>query len=196
MKESDRQVRDGEELKALTHPLRVRMLGALREDGPATATELARRFGTDTGATSYHLRKLAQYGFVEEIASEGHPRARRWQAVHATTTWNNSDLAETSEGRTAVGWLRRQQAGILMSDVESFEQEQATLPPEWVDAAGIGDLLVKLTPESLGELWDRFYSHLDELKARDASEVDARRVSIVVGGFPRTSEPVVPGVRS
>ncbi|WP_246486036.1 ArsR/SmtB family transcription factor [Kribbella qitaiheensis] len=189
MEESDRQVRDGEELKALTHPLRLRMLSVLREHGSATATELAKRFDTDTGATSYHLRKLAQYGFVEEVAAEGHPRARRWAAVHATTSWNNSEVGETGEGRTAAGWMRRQQAGILVSDAESFEQLQDSLPSEWIDAAGIGDLLVKLTPESLGELWGRFYAHLDELKARDAGDEAARRVSIVVGGFPRPDEP-------
>lgn len=188
MSRPDKQVRTGEELKALTHPLRVRMLGALREDGPATATELARRFKTDTGATSYHLRKLAQYGFVEEVASSGHPRARRWRAVHATTSWNNSEIAATSEGRTAADWLRRQQAGILLSDVKAFEQDQATLPVEWVAAAGIGDLLVNLTSASVGELWERFYSHLEELRAKDTGSVDARKVSIVVSAFPRVGE--------
>lgn len=185
MKESDRQVRDGEELKALTHPLRVKMLAVLREHGPATATELAKRFGTDTGATSYHLRKLAQYDFIEEVAAEGHPRARRWAAVHATTTWSNSEVATTSEGRAAADWMRRRQAGILLEDLEQFEAVQDTLSPEWLDAAGIGDLILKLTPESLGELWDRFYAHVDELKARDSDDEDARRVSIVVAGFPR-----------
>jgi DNA-binding transcriptional ArsR family regulator len=188
MSQGDKLVREGEELKGLTHPLRVRMLGALREDGPATATELARRFETDTGATSYHLRKLAQYGFVEEVASGGHPRARRWRAVHATTSWNNSEMAATSAGRTAAGWMRRQQAEILVSNVESFEQEQTTLPAQWVDVAGIGDLLVNLTPASVEELWERFYSHVDELKARDAGNPDAPKVSIVVSAFPRAGQ--------
>jgi DNA-binding MarR family transcriptional regulator len=184
----DRLVREGEELKGLTHPLRVRMLAALREHGPATATELARRFVTDTGATSYHLRKLAQYGFVEEVASAGHPRARRWRAVHLTTSWKNSEMAATSAGRAAAGWMRRRQAEILVEDVESFERDQATLPGEWVDAAGIGDLVVNLTPASVHELWERFYSHVDELKARDAGNPDASKVSIVVSAFPRSGE--------
>jgi DNA-binding MarR family transcriptional regulator len=188
MSRPDKPVREGEELKALTHPLRVRMLAALREDGPATATELARRFKTDTGGTSYHLRKLAQYGFVEEVASGGHPRARRWRAVHATTSWDNAEMAATSEGRTAAGWMRRQQAGILLSDVKAFEQDQETLPVEWVAAAGIGDLLVNLTPESVGELWERFYAHLDELRAKDTGNADVRKVSIVVSAFPRLGE--------
>ncbi len=185
---ADRVVREGEELKALTHPLRVRMLGALREHGPATATELARRFETDTGATSYHLRKLAQYGFVEEVASDGHPRARRWRAKHATTSWSNSEMAATDAGRSAAGWMRRQQAQILVSNVESFEQDQTTVSAEWLEAAGIGDLLVNLTPASVEELWERFYAHVDELKARDAGNPDAPKVSIVVSAFPRAGE--------
>ncbi|HCU52172.1 MAG TPA: ArsR family transcriptional regulator, partial [Micromonosporaceae bacterium] len=60
-----------QELKAVAHPLRVRLLAALREHGPATATELAKRFQTDTGSTSYHLRKLAQSGFVAETDDPG-----------------------------------------------------------------------------------------------------------------------------
>lgn len=188
MNRPDKLVREGEELKALTHPLRVRMLAALREDGPATATELARRFETDTGGTSYHLRKLAQYGFVEEVASSGHPRARRWRAVHATTSWTNSEMASTGEGRTAADWMRRRQAEILVADVEAFEHDQATLPVEWVNAAGLGDLLVKLTPAAVTELWERFYAHLDELVAQDATNPDARKVSVVVSAFPRVGE--------
>ncbi|MFD7560751.1 transcriptional regulator, partial [Streptomyces sp. NPDC059835] len=35
--------RDAAALKALTHPLRIRLLGLLRQDGPATASELAVR---------------------------------------------------------------------------------------------------------------------------------------------------------
>ncbi|HZB35626.1 MAG TPA: helix-turn-helix domain-containing protein, partial [Gaiellaceae bacterium] len=60
-----KQVEDLETLRAFVHPLRNRLLGALRIDGPATASELARRFDESSGATSYHLRQLARYGFVE-----------------------------------------------------------------------------------------------------------------------------------
>jgi hypothetical protein len=84
--------------------------------------------------------------------------------------------------------MRRQQAEVLVSDVESFEQDQTALPAEWVDVAGIGDLLVKLTPASVEELWERFYAHVDELKARDAGNPDAPKVSIVVSAFPRAGD--------
>ena len=59
-------------LRALSHPVRLRMLGLLRTEGPATATTLAQRLDLNTGATSYHLRQLAQHGFIER----GH-RARQ-----------------------------------------------------------------------------------------------------------------------
>ena len=66
---------DPRALKVLAHPLRSRLLTALRTHGPATATELARDLVTNTGATSYHLRKLASVGLVEET-EDGHGRSR------------------------------------------------------------------------------------------------------------------------
>ena len=55
---------DAAALKVLAHPLRSRLLSALRVDGPATATDLATRLETNSGATSYHLRKLESVGLV------------------------------------------------------------------------------------------------------------------------------------
>ena len=65
---------DSRQLRVLAHPLRSRLLGALRHGGPATATALAARLGTNSGATSYHLRQLAEAGLVEDDPEhiEGH----------------------------------------------------------------------------------------------------------------------------
>src|SRR5689334_18050094 len=72
-------------LKALAHPVRLRMLGMLRIDGPATATPLAARLGLNSGATSYHLRQLAQYGFIEDAPATSR-RDRWWKASHEITS--------------------------------------------------------------------------------------------------------------
>ncbi len=72
-----------QQLRALTHPVRLRMLGILRTEGPATATVLAQRLGLNTGATSYHLRQLAQHGFIDDDAERGNGRERWWRAAHA-----------------------------------------------------------------------------------------------------------------
>jgi DNA-binding transcriptional ArsR family regulator len=67
-------------LKILAHPLRSRLLTALRLHGPATATELATTLATNTGATSYHLRKLASVGLVEETDGERKSPARAFRS--------------------------------------------------------------------------------------------------------------------
>jgi DNA-binding transcriptional ArsR family regulator len=185
--EETRRITEVEEFKAVAHPLRVRMLAALRSDGPATATELARRFATDTGATSYHLRRLARFGFVTEVADPGgHPRSRRWQAVHMTTSWTNTDFAATPEGREVAGFMRHRQLEVLMRDVERFEAQLTELPAEWIDACGMhGDLPVRLTAESVCELFEKFDAELRALAARDADHPAARTVAIYAAGYPR-----------
>nr|WP_253268012.1 helix-turn-helix domain-containing protein [Streptomyces asoensis] len=57
-------------LRALAQPRRQRMLEHLTLHGPATSATLARALGLNTGSTSYHLRELARYGFVEETDAE------------------------------------------------------------------------------------------------------------------------------
>src|SRR5690349_15392883 len=76
---------DAHTIRGLAHPLRVKMLGLLRQGGPATATQLAARLGQSSGATSYHLRQLAAYGFVLEDTSRGEGRERWWRAAHRAT---------------------------------------------------------------------------------------------------------------
>ena len=80
-------------LRALAHPLRVRMIGLLRTEGPATATTLAKRLGESTGATSYHLRQLAAYGLIEEDPERhGHGRERWWRSASASPRFGVSTL--------------------------------------------------------------------------------------------------------
>ncbi len=75
----------------LAHPERLRMLGLLRIEGPATATGLADRLGLNFGATSYHLRQLAKHGFIAEADDLGTKRERWWRAKHDTTSFDVSD---------------------------------------------------------------------------------------------------------
>ena len=74
-----REVRDVEELRALAHPVRQRILRHLRQAGPATSTTLARDLGENSGIMSYHLRLLAEHDFVREVAGRGQGRERWWE---------------------------------------------------------------------------------------------------------------------
>jgi DNA-binding transcriptional ArsR family regulator len=53
-------------VRALGHPLRVRVL-AILEERTASAVELARILDADIGVVAYHVRKLNQLGLIELV---------------------------------------------------------------------------------------------------------------------------------
>jgi DNA-binding transcriptional ArsR family regulator len=67
--------------RTLANPLRRRILSHLQQHREANSTSLARALGESTGTTSYHLRKLAEQGFVEEIPEKSGGRERWWRAL-------------------------------------------------------------------------------------------------------------------
>jgi DNA-binding transcriptional ArsR family regulator len=155
-------VTDVRTLKAIAHPIRTRLLSLLRLDGPATATELARRTGESSGATSYHLRQLARYGYIEdEPARDG--RERRWRAVSRTTTWEPADFVDDPEGLQVSDELERRQVRRVVGQFESWLARRSTADPAWLRAATLGDDTLRLTPSQarafareIGELRQRF----------------------------------------
>jgi DNA-binding transcriptional ArsR family regulator len=67
--------------RTLANPLRRRILSHLQQHREANSTSLARALGESTGTTSYHLRKLAEQGFVEEVPQKSGGRERWWRAL-------------------------------------------------------------------------------------------------------------------
>jgi DNA-binding transcriptional ArsR family regulator len=179
------RVSDPRTLKAVAHPLRVRLLGALRLDGPATATELAARFGESSGSTSYHLRQLAKYGFVEQDPEQRDARERRWRSVHRYTAWSEMELGGSPEGREATEFMRNRQIEVLINDREAFERERDSWGPAWGEAAGMSDDYARLTSASLALLHDRIGGMIREMEANDAGSPDAEPVVIHLAAFPR-----------
>lgn len=70
---------DPERIKALNHPLRRRILHRLRAHGPGTSTTIGEALGVNTGTTSYHLRLLEKYGFIEDVPERSTGRERWWR---------------------------------------------------------------------------------------------------------------------
>ena len=72
-----------EQLKALGHPLRVRVLEMLGQDGDwqLTNRELAQRLGVDPGHLHFHVRMLLRAGLIELADSEGRGREKPYRAV-------------------------------------------------------------------------------------------------------------------
>jgi DNA-binding transcriptional ArsR family regulator len=70
-------------MKALASPLRRDILSHLANHGPATSTTLAKAMGQNTGTTSYHLRLLADAGFITELPDRAKGRERWWDLIRA-----------------------------------------------------------------------------------------------------------------
>jgi predicted ArsR family transcriptional regulator len=171
-----------EALKALTHPLRLRMLGLLRIDGPATATTLATRLGLNTGATSYHLRQLERHGFVAEDTARGNARDRWWRAAHQSTTTDTARPADPAEAETLEAYLQSV-AVVMTQTLQRSVEELGLLPPAWSDATTYSDWVIKLTPARAKALVERL---AEVLHAEPEQEDDDEAVQYVVqlNGFP------------
>ncbi|MFI6298270.1 ArsR/SmtB family transcription factor [Nonomuraea sp. NPDC050790] len=176
------RITDPEVLKVVAHPLRVRMLGMLRADGPATASQLARRVGESSGSTSYHLRELAKYGFIEEDPSTD-GRERRWRARHSYTTWDNVQMAATPQGREALKIMKLRQVEALGRAIEEFDEDEWST--EWAEVSGMTDILIKLPPAGLREFFDRAGALLDELEERHADDPSTASAQVFLAGYPR-----------
>lgn len=146
-------------LRGIAHPLRLRMLSLLRADGPATATTLADRLGQSTGATSYHLRQLAQYGFVVEDPSLGAGRERWWRAAHRGTLLEG-DLVRDAPVDTEA--YLRAVALLYAERVDRWLGERVTLPQDWDAVPTLSDQRLRLTADEARDL----HRELDELIGR------------------------------
>lgn len=128
------------------------MLGMLRIDGPATATQLATRLGLNSGATSYHLRQLAQYGFIEDAPGPSR-RDRRWRACHELTSIRPAE----TEGEAFDMDVAFAQAILSqqVSQMQKAAEEYAELPLEWRKASTASDIIIPLTSEKAEALTKR-----------------------------------------
>ena len=72
-----------EQLKALGHPLRVRVLEMLgqEDDWQLTNRELAQRLGVDPGHLHFHVRMLLKAGLIELADANGRGREKPYRAV-------------------------------------------------------------------------------------------------------------------
>ncbi|PWI16549.1 transcriptional regulator [Streptomyces sp. Act143] len=158
-------------LKALAHPRRQRVLQHLTLHGPATSATLARALGLNTGATSYHLRELARYGFVEEAdgpadGTAGGHRERWWRAVPGDLRFPPRSR-QNPEMRLVMDELNHH---AYAADLELFERLQRDADDgPWADAFPYSRGTVRLTPDELGQFFEEYIALLNRYK-RPASE--------------------------
>ncbi|MCF6744322.1 helix-turn-helix transcriptional regulator [Blastococcus sp. KM273128] len=181
------RVTDVRALRALSHPLRNRLLGLLRLHGPATASGLARAVGESSGSTSYHLRQLAAHGFVEEVEEQGSGRERWWRARHRMTSWRAADLLAQEGGAEAQEEMTRLQVDRQAAVVDAWYAQRQQLDPEWADAASLNDYALRLTAEEARALAAELTATLARWVAAhpaSAPDADGEQVCVLLDLLP------------
>ena len=178
-----RNVDDAQLLRAMAHPLRIRLYGTLVKDGSATASELARRLGESSGATSYHLRILAKYGFIEDDSGRNRGRERWWRAADEGLEWSlDTDDRGLLEANRAFG----QQLSVEYQRwLQRWHDEMPEWGRSWRAAASATDRFYELTPKELRGLADEVLAILDRYEdRRERRGDDTERVTVLFHAFP------------
>jgi DNA-binding transcriptional ArsR family regulator len=148
-----RQITDSRVLAAMAHPLRRRLLGLLKLDGPATASVLAERTSQAVGNISHHLRALAAAGLIEEAPELARDRRERWwRRTAGALRWDSADFAGDAASDAvarAAGSLNLDYQVVLTQQwMQAADEEKA----QWPQGPFNSDSWMRLTDAELAQL--------------------------------------------
>ena len=163
-------------LRALAHPLRIRILDLLPTRGPLTASKLGELVGESSGSTSYHLRQLAKHGLVREVEGKGTARERWWERTPGGFSISSAGKESSAGRQTAeavnMEFLRLRNERV-MAFVRSGQEVDDEMLESWVGTATFVTVNKWATPEqaeAVIEAWDRFAAeHLDPLARQEGT---------------------------
>ncbi|GAW51751.1 MULTISPECIES: helix-turn-helix domain-containing protein [unclassified Nocardioides] len=153
------QVHDPKILRAISHPVRNRILTELSASGPMRAADIARELDLPANQASFHLRQLAKYGLVEEDPEAARDRRDRvWRPTSEQGLMVRlDDIEKTPGGKMAAAVFRQNAAGWGHAVVEAAYH--GPRPPDTLRT--ISENALKLTQEEAGQL----AKELDEVVA-------------------------------
>ncbi|MFJ7202812.1 helix-turn-helix domain-containing protein [Streptomyces sp. NPDC098789] len=179
---------DAHALRGLAHPLRIRLLAALRHNGPATASQLAEQLGESSGATSYHLRQLAAHGFVEDAPEHGKGRERWWRASHEGTSFDETMTHDADPAtRSAAEVFLHEIATIHAQEMNTWLGTSHTWSTEWRRGADLSDFTLRLTADQAHELIHKMHDLINSYRDLGPAE-ETETVRFHTHVFPRTSD--------
>ncbi|MDQ6873956.1 MAG: helix-turn-helix domain-containing protein [Actinomycetota bacterium] len=181
--EPTERVLDARSLRGLAHPLRIRMLTLLRTDGPATATQLGNRLGESSGTTSWHLRQLAEYGFIEEVRGRGTARERWWQAAQQRTRLTETVDLSDPETRGALDVYLHEVLTMYFHRTAAFLAEREGWGEEWNNSWTLSNWELPLTAAETRDLLEQLERLIESFR-REPRPGDAL-VEFQLAGYPR-----------
>jgi DNA-binding transcriptional ArsR family regulator len=182
---------DPRSLRGLAHPLRMRMLQTLRQDGPATASQLAEKLGESSGATSYHLRQLAAHGFVEDDPERGKGRERWWKASGDGTLFDSALYTDPDPAvRGAADLFLHEHATMHTQEVATWLGSMRDWSEEWRRGSDLSDFTLYLTAEQTLELNEKIHALIEgyrDVQPPTGTE-GAAQVRLHTHAFPRSTD--------
>lgn len=190
-RERDRRIQDVGTLKALAHPLRMQLYRGLTIARVATASQLAEQVDEAVSLVSYHLRKLAEHGLIEEAATQSADgRERWWQPASDGVSVRDEDFRDAPEkaaAHTAASRLFLEQRADMY---RRYLDERAHWSDAWTTASDASEWLLRLTSDELAELakemGDLVRRYEEHGRAADAAGDTEGRENVAVHtyGFP------------
>jgi predicted ArsR family transcriptional regulator len=178
--ESDRPRRivdDPVVIRAMAHPLRLKLHALVGREGSVTAAQAARELGISQALASHHLRQLAKYGFIER-AEAGDERERPWRVTSTSYSWEPA--VNDPEGASAADVLERLLAERAVAQLLDWQRRREDWPAPWRQNTGIGQNLVYLTIEEAVELRERLDALITPLvRRRPIGQPEARPADAV-----------------
>ncbi|WP_327389392.1 helix-turn-helix domain-containing protein [Streptomyces microflavus] len=196
------KVTDPRTLKVITHPLRLRLYEVLVSEGPATASRLSKYVPAAPGSLSYHLRQLAEYGYIEEAPELGEKdsRERWWRAVPGGVRWSANDFDDTPGAQEALASAQRVLTGRQLERLRRWQTVgRSKWGPDWASAAISSDSFLRLTTAELRELGAEIDAVLEKWAGRtkptaaddnaEAPQADRReQVFLFFHAFPQAED--------
>ena len=181
--EDEKQVRtlDAGALKALAHPLRVKIFDLLASRGPQTASSLAALVGETSGSTSYHLRALAAHHLIQEVEGRGTARERWWERPKGRIDMPAPDDMTSPANRAAAQIVNSEFFRLRHETLmEYVNRPQSEIPEEWRDAGFIVTTHLGLTAAQALALREELDAVIERAveRYRDQTGPDVRRTSL------------------
>ena len=186
---SPRVIGDPLALRALAHPLRLKLHALVGREGTITAAEAARQLGVSQALASHHLRQLAKYGYVE-AAEAGDNRERPWRVTH---TSNRFEPGTSTEAWEAAEALQRHLVEHTAAELSDWQLRRADADPGWSEHTGVSTSLVYLTLDEMAELhrqWEELINPL--VRRRPIGDPDSRPADAVPIDVTLIAVPVRP----
>jgi DNA-binding transcriptional ArsR family regulator len=178
-----RYLDDPRALRALAHPIRQQILRRLAREGPATSAMLARELGEDRGSTSFHLRQLGSYGFIEVDEGRSSGRLKYWRLIVEDLRFPR-DLGGPGgeEGAAVVSLLWEDSLAELIRFHDQGDP--------WLNEAETSHSDLRLTQEELQSFTEEYLALLRRhVRPAEDAPTAARPVIALFAAFPVPADP-------